>query len=160
MCPFRMRRTAFCWWEPGRSCTEIRRLSLKDMEGDCIQWQAGTEETHMDAAWNKAVSVSNTKSSQASVHITPARGNPRETQLTQKAARPQTSSSFLSDCCCQLENSSLQARTAGHIWGIAQEITCQYIITKHKGQDNCPNFCQAHSLNHVKKRHLRKAHSY
>ena len=88
---------------------------------------------------NKAASATVTKTEK--MHR--SQNDSKTDSADQKATRPQMSSPSLGDCCCQLQNRLSPGKDiSSHISVITQEITCQHIFSEHKGQDNCPKFCQ------------------
>lgn len=115
----------------------MESLWLHNMGGNCVYRGLGQRGCLPETICKKVGSATVTKRRQKS-DSRAARRNQKQTQLTQRPQRPRS----LSACCCQYKTVFPGKDSRPHISVIAQEITCQHIVSEHKGQDNCPKFCQ------------------
>lgn len=114
----------------------MRKTAPELKGGNCRTWEvaactgSGTKEMWAETVSNKAVSATVRPD-----RCQDTRQKESKTDSTDpKALRAQTSRSSLSDCCCQLQNRfSTHRDTRLPISFIAQEITCQLIISEQKG---------------------------
>ena len=114
---------------------------------DYTTWEAivfiggWTERVPAETICKKVASATVTKRRQKSDCLA-AKRNKKQTQLTQRLQGHKCQALPSVPAAVNYKRVFPGKDSRSHISVIAQEITCQHIISEHKGQDDCPKFCQ------------------